>query len=235
MSVIPSSNAEKAEDLWMDMGLAWADAAKKMWETYELQRKLQTQAGKAVLESVLRAAASDSKSTTAMVTPPGISPEAASMAARSMQAFAIEIMLKGALASKGHDNVGGHDLDKLFDRLCTEAPGTEERCDRELARQYEEAHKVAPHITSHEVDGVREIFKRHRFDFEEFRYGQPKTKGQRQVEPDTPIEDAAEMAMMPYVLQAVLIEKADTVSQQKRNLIRSSKQIAKAVKQLIKS
>ena len=204
MEAKQKSNAELAERYWLSTGLVWWRAVQQMQT--ELRKVLRDTRGnsRTMSEYVMEHAGSGQIPPPLTLHLPIVAPELVAAAIASMQAFAIEIILKGALAHDGKEVPEVHDLSNLWNEL---GDNVKKACETDFLSRLAAAEKAGylPGTEEPEPRTIEDVLPRHNDDFMVFRYGQTGPKGKREMRQRMVLRDRLQMLLILYTLEHVVV------------------------------
>ena len=204
METKQKSNAELAERYWLSTGLVWWRAVQQM--QIELRKVLRDtrRNSKTTIEYMMEHAGSG------QIPPPltlhlhPVAPELMEAAMASMRAFAVEIILKGALARDGKEGVEGHELSDLWNEL---SDSVKRACETDFSSRLKAAEWAGyqPGAEEPEPRTIEGVLPRHNDDFVAFRYAQTGPKGKREMRQRMVLRDRLQMILILYTLEHVVV------------------------------
>lgn len=204
MEAKQKSNAELAEGYWLSTGLVWWRAVQQV--QVELQKVLRDtrKNSKTITEYMMEHAGSGQIPPPLTLHLPIVTPELMAAAIAGMQAFAIEIILKGALARDGKEEVEGHKLSNLWHEL---SDSVKKACETDFSSRLTAAEKVGyrPGNDEPEPRTIRDVLPRHNGDFVDFRYAQTGPRGKREMRQRMVLRDRLQMLLILYTLEHVVV------------------------------
>ena len=204
METRQKSNAELAKEYWLGTGLVWWRAVQQM--QIELRKVLRDtrRNSKTMTEYVMKHAASGQIPPPLTLHLPIVAPELVASAIAGMQAFAIEIILKGALARDGKEGAEGHDLGNLWNEL---SDNVKKACETDFSSRLAAAERAGypPEAKEPEPRTIEGVLPRHNDDFMVFRYAQTGPKGKREMRQQMVLRDRLQMLLILYTLEHVVV------------------------------
>ena len=204
MEAKQKSNDELAERYWLNTGLVWWRAVQQMQT--ELRKVLRDTRGnsRTMSEYVMEHAGSGQIPPPLTLHLPIVAPELVAAAIAGMQAFAIEIILKGALARDGKEVPEGHDLSSLWNEL---SDNVKKACETDFLSRLAAAKRARylPGTEEPEPRTIEDVLPRHNDDFMVFRYGQTGPKGKREMRQRMVLRDRLQMLLILYTLEHVVV------------------------------
>ena len=204
MKAKQESNAELAEKYWMSTGLVWWRAVQQM--QIELRKMVQDTRSNPKTITEYRMENADSGQIPAPLIHhlPIVTPNFVATAIAGMQAFAIEIILKGALARDGKEEVEGHKLSKLWNELSDSGM---KACETDFSSRLRAAEMAGYQPGMEEPRTIQDVLPRHNHDFMVFRYAQTGPKGKREMRQQIVLRDRLQMLLILYTLEHVVVWK----------------------------
>lgn len=202
METKQESNAELAEKYWLSTGLVWWRAVQQM--QIELRKMVQDTRSNPKTITEYRMEHADSGQIPAPLTQhlPIVTPNFVAAAIAGMQAFAIEIILKGALARDGKEEVEGHKLGCLWNEL---SDSVKKACETDFSSRLKAAEIAGYQPSKSEPRTIQEVLPRHNGDFVDFRYAQTGSKGKREMYQRMILRDRLQMLLILYTLEHVVV------------------------------
>ena len=204
MKAKQESNAELAEKYWLSTGLVWWRAVQQM--QIELRKMVQDIRSnpKTITEYRMEHAGSGQIPAPLTQHLPIVTPNFLAAAIAGMQAFAIEIILKGALARDGKEDVEGHKLSNLWNEL---SDNVKKACETDLSSRLAAAEWAGYQPGSEEPEPrtIEGVLPRHNDDFVDFRYAQTGQKGKREMRQRMVLRDRLQMLLILYTLEHVVV------------------------------
>ena len=204
MEAKQNSNAELAEGYRLSTGLVWWRAVQQM--QIELRKVLRDtrRNSETITEYMMEHAGSGQIPPPLTLHLPTVVPELVAGAIAGMQAFAIEIILKGALARDGKGEVEGHKLSNLWNEL---SDGVKKACETDFSSRLAAAERAGykPGIEEPEPRTIEGVLPRHNDDFMVFRYAQTGPKGKREMRQQMVLRDRLQMLLILYTLEHVIV------------------------------
>lgn len=199
-----TNDAELAEGHRLSTGLVWWRAVQQM--QIELRKVLRNirRNSKTISEYMMEHAGSGQIPPPLTLHLPIVAPELVAGAIAGMQAFAIEIILKGALARDGKEEVEGHDLSNLWNEL---SDSVKKACETDFSSRLAAAERAGyqPGIEEPEPRTIESVLPRHNDDFMVFRYAQTGPKGKREMRQQMVLRDRLQMLLILYTLEHVVV------------------------------
>ena len=197
-------DAKLVEAHRLSTGLVWWGAIQHL--QVELQKLLQDARSnsKTIAEYVMEHAGSGQIPPPFKLRIPKVAPVAVAAAIAGMQAFAIEIILKGALAREGREDVEGHNLSNIWNEL---SDSVKTACESDLSSRLVAAENVGYRpITKGPVPRtIKDVFARHTNDYMVFRYAQTGTKKKREMRQQLVLRDRLQMLLILCTLEDVIV------------------------------
>ena len=204
MKAKQESNAELAEGHRLSTGLVWWRAVQQM--QIELRKVLRDirRNSKTMTEYMMEHAGSGRIPPPLTLHLPIVAPEFVAGAIAGMQAFAIEIILKGALARDGKEEVEGHKLSHLWNEL---SDSVKEACETDFSSRLAAAERAGyqPGIEEPEPRTIDGVLPRHDDDFMVFRYAQTGPRGKREMRQQMVLRDRLQILLILYTLEHVVV------------------------------
>ena len=204
METKQKSSAELAERYWLNTGLVWWRAVQQM--QIELRKVLRDtgRSSKTMTEYMMEHAGSGQIPPPLTLHLPIVDPGLVAGAIAGMQAFAIEIILKGALACDGKEGVEGHKLSSLWKEL---SDSVKKACETDFSSRLVAAEWAGyqPGAEEPEPRTIEGVLPRHNYDFMVFRYAQTGPKGKREMRQHIVLRDRLQMLLILYTLEHVLV------------------------------
>ena len=198
------SSAELAEGYWLSTGLVWWRAVQQM--QVELRKMLRDtrRNSRITTEYMMEHAGSGQIPPPLKMHLPIVAPGPVAGAIAGMQAFAIEIILKGALARDGKEGVEGHKLSKLWNEL---SDSVKEACETDFSSRLAAAEWAGyqPGAEEPEPRTIEGVLPRHNDDFMVFRYAQTRSKGKWEMRERIVLRDRLQMLLILHTLEHVLV------------------------------
>ena len=202
------SNAELAEGYWLSTGLVWWRAIQHMQVEYRKMHQDTRTNSKTIAKLVMEHTGSGQIPPPFKLRIPNVAPHALITAIAGMQAFAIEIILKGALAREGKEDVDGHNLSKLW---CKLNDNVKIACEKDFSSRLEAAESAGFRPTTEgrlAPQTIKDVLPRHNDDFMVFRYGQTGTKkGKRKMRQQVKVQDRLQILLILYTLENVIVRE----------------------------
>ena len=206
METTQKSNAELAEEYRLSTGLIWWRAVQQM--QVELRKVLRDtrRNSRTITEYLMEHAGSGQIPPPLTLHLPIVAPELMAVAIAGMQAFAIEIILKGALARDGKEEVEGHKLSNLWNEL---SDNVKKACETDFSSRLAAAERAGyqPGIKEPAPRTIEDVLPRHNDDFMIFRYAQTGPKGKREMLQRMVVQDRLQMLLILYTLEHVVVWK----------------------------
>ena len=226
METEQKSNAELAEGYWQGTGLVWWRAVQQM--QVELRKVLRDtrRNSKTTLEYMLKHAGSGQIPPPLTLHLPTVSPELMATAMAGMQAFAVEIILKGALAREGKEGVEGHKLSYLWNEL---SDSIKKSCETDFSSRLAAAERAGyqPGTQEPEPRTIEDVLPRHDDGFTAFRYAQTGPKGRREMCRRMVLRDRLQMLLILYTLEHVVVwERQSLTSKDEEQMQATGKSVA---------
>ena len=156
---------------------------------------------------------------------PKMAPEAVAVTIAGMQAFAIEIILKGALAREGKEDIEGHDLSNLWNEL---NDSVKTACETDFSSRLAAAECVEyrPTTEGPAPRTIKDVLPRHTDDFMVFRYAQTGTKGKRKMRQQVVLRDRLQILLILYTLEHVIVwERQPLTSKDEEQMLATGKAV----------
>ena len=204
MEAKQKSNAELAEGYWLSTGLVWWCAVQQMQIDLRKMKVEQRRNSKNILEYMMEHAGSGQIPPPLALHLPIVPPEIVAGAIAGMQAFGIEIILKGALARDGKEGLEGHGLSNLWNEL---SDSVKKACEADFSSRLVAAERAGyqPGAEEPEPRRIEDVLPRHNDDFTVFRYGQTGPKGKREMRQQMVLRDRLQMLLILYTLEHVVV------------------------------
>ena len=206
MDAKQKSNAGLAEGHRLSTGLVWWRAVQQM--QMELRKVLRDSRmnSKTLTEYMMEHSGSGEIPPPLTLPLPIVAPGLVAGAIAGMQAFAIEIILKGALARDGKEEVEGHELSSLWNEL---SDSVRKACEMDFSWRLEAAKRAGyqPGMEEPEPRTIEGVLPRHNDDFMVFRYAQRGPKGKRKMCHQVVLRDRLQILLILQTLEHVVVWK----------------------------
>lgn len=202
METTQKRSAELAEEYRLSTGLIWWRAVQQM--QVELRKVLRDtrRNSRTITEYMMEHAGSGQIPPPLTLHLPIVTPGFVATAIAGMQAFAIEIILKGALARDGKEEVEGHKLCKLWNEL---SDSVMKACETDFSSRLRAAEMAGYQPGIEEPRTIQDVLPRHNDDFMVFRYAQTGPKGKREMLQRMVLPDRLQMLLILYTLEHVVV------------------------------
>ena len=202
METTQKSNAELAEEYRLSTGLIWWRAVQQM--KVELRKVLRDtrRNSRTITEYMMEHAGSGQIPPPLTLHLPIVAPELIAVAIAGMQAFAIEIILKGALARDGKEEGEGHNLSNLWNELSDDV---KKACETDFSSRLAATERAGYQPGIEEPRTIQDVLPRHNDDFMIFRYAQTGPKGKREMRQRMVVPDRLQMLLILYTLEHVVV------------------------------
>ena len=201
------SNAELAEGYWLSTGIVWWRAIQHMQVEYRKMLQDTRTNSETIAKFVTEHTGSGQIPPPFKLRIPIVAPHALITAIAGMQAFAIEIILKGALAREGKKDVDGHNLSKLW---CKLDDNVKTACEKDFSSRLKAAESAGFRPTTEgrlAPRTIKDVLPRHNDDFMVFRYGQTGKKGKRKMHQQVEVQDRLQILLILDTLEYVIVWK----------------------------